>query len=72
MPATTVSINSDRLTMIEKLSFDTDPIALAMKSPPSPAMPDDSVNTPSLSRTRLCPSIADAAGLSFIAARRRP
>ena len=72
IPATTVSMSSERLTMMAKLSPETDPMALDIRMPPRPAIPEEIMKTLSLSRTRLCPSMAEPAGLSFIAASRRP
>jgi hypothetical protein len=41
-------------------------------SPPRPAVADDSMNTPSFSRVMFIPSVAHAAGLSFMAIIIRP
>ncbi len=43
-----------------------------MSTPPMPAMAADIMKTDSLRRTTLMPRVAQAAGLSFMALRRRP
>ena len=72
MPATTVSMSSDRLRKMSKRSRFAEPICAVISAPPTPAMAADSMNTDSLSVTMLWPSVADAAGLSFMAVSRRP
>ena len=61
-------IDSKRL----KRSLVTAPISCANRHPPRPAIAADIMNTDSLSRTTFMPSVAHAAGLFFIAVRRRP
>ena len=46
--------------------------ALDNRTPPSPAIAAEIMNTESFSLIRFWPSVAAAAGLSFIAVRRRP
>ena len=55
-----------------KLLMSTVTSAADSSAPPRPAMPADSMKTPSLSRIGFWPSVADAAGLSFMAMRRWP
>ena len=50
----------------------TEPDRPPYSTPPSEAMAADSENTSSLFHVRLMPSVAHAAGLSDIAASRRP
>ena len=71
MPATTVSMSSDRLRKMSKRSRLAEPIRV-IRAPPTPAMAADSMNTDSFSVTMLWPSVAEAAGLSFMAVSRRP
>ncbi len=55
-----------------KFSCATVPVAADISTPPRPAIAAEIMKTLSFSRTRFWPSIAEAAGLSFIAASRRP
>ena len=72
MPPTTVISSTPRLMKMSKRSRLTEPSWADMSTPPTPAMAAESMNTDSLRRTTLMPRVAQAAGLSFMAARRRP
>ncbi len=72
MPAITTDITMPRLLKMVKLLMSTLTNAADSRAPPRPAMPADSMKTPSLSRIGFCPRVAEAAGLSFMAMRRWP
>ena len=72
MPPTTVSMTRARLMKMMNVSALTLTDALDRSTPPSPAMAAEIMNTESFSLIRFCPSVAAAAGLSFMAVRRRP
>ena len=71
-PATTTSMNIENDSKRPKRSAEMAPIWPPKRHPPRPAIAADSMNTDSFSRTMFMPSVAQAAGLSFMAASRRP
>ncbi len=72
IPPTTVSITRARLMKMMYVVELTLTEAADSRMPPMPAMAAESMNTESLSLTRFWPRVAAAAGLSFMAVRRRP
>ena len=71
-PPTTARSRIGRPLSIWKSGVDADPRYAPLSAPAKPAMAADSANTASLVPNRLTPSVADAAGLSRIAIKRRP
>src|SRR5581483_8147848 len=72
MPPTTTSSSNGRLSKKLNRSGLIVPSVPPYNAPPTPAIAADSVNTSSFVVRRFIPSIAHAAGLSFIASRRSP
>src|SRR5437763_16540821 len=71
-PQITASSRTTRLVIHWKSLVPTEPDRPPYSTPPSEAMAADSENTSSLFHVRLMPSVAHAAGLSDLAASRRP
>ena len=71
-PQTTASSSSSRPEIGWKSSADTVPRSPASSAPPSPAMPDATLNSPTRNQRWFSPSVPHAAGLSRIAISTRP